>query len=330
MGDIGKIESGKTSSDAFAGCAPVEWVKEKAEDFAEWAAKGVWNLADGVKDEFRYFFTGFGETLGEWGGFLNNLPGVKPVKQFTGVVVAKGREVVGQIGECGKAVIKGLTVVGGLAVAAGGLYLLSQGGFLAGIATAITMGVLARFLVRRVGIAYRFNWNITQKQINDRAKARINSIATQAGSLVGSALAYVACARAGGLLVTKFNPLSAALVKEVNEDVWQDVKANFKSLVRVTATSLEEWITLTIFSNVRSLIKKVGIATLKDEGWQGRLKKTLTYWGSEDSKPWSFAKAVQDKIESIPFEAVRNFVEELREEFADVCSQSAYALSYGL
>lgn len=330
MGKIGKIESGKTASDAFSGCAPLDWIKEVATDFWGWMSKGFWNFVDGVRDTVGGILRGIGNFFTGTAEFIGNVPGAKQVAQFTGVFVAKGREVVGAVGGCLKAVLKGIGIGGALAVGAGGLYLLSQGGLLASIATVITVGVLARFCIRRVGLIYRFNWNITEKQIADRAKSRRLSLATQAGSAVGAGLAYFACAKAGGLAVVKFNPLAAALVRDVNEDIWQEVKQNFGSLVRSAASAFEEWLTLSLYVNVRSVTKKlIGIA-FPDTGFLGKIKKASQHWGSESAKPWSFAKAIEEKIESIKFEELKNFLEEAREEFADVCSEAAYALSYGL
>ena len=330
MGKLANIEKGKTSSDAMSGCAPIEWIKEVAKDFGSWVAKGAWSAREGIKNAVGSFFSGIGQAISGLGGFLGNIPGVKETAAFGGIVVAVGAKAISGLGGCGKYVIGGLKVLGGLAVAAGGLYLLSQGGFLAGIATVLTAGVLARFLIRRTGKLYRFNWNITQKQIEERAKARRLAIASQAGMAVGAGLAHFTCAKAGGLVVARFNPLSAALIKEVSNDTYEDMINNFKSLARTTASAIEEWLTLSIYVNVRSLVKKLLVGTLPRSGFLGRFREAAKHWGSDDAKPWSFASAIEEKIESIKFEELKNFVSEGREEFADVCTQAAYGLSYAL
>lgn len=328
MGKLAKIEPGKTSSDAFAGCAPLEWLGEKAKDFAEWVGKGVWDIGSYVFRGIKDFFSGPFNWLGDASKFLGNLPGVKQVRNAAGVMVSAGKELL-QNG-CVRAALKGIGIVGALGVAAGSIALLSKAGFLGGIVTALTLGVLARFCIRGVGKIYRFNWNITDEQINQRYSNSINAIAAQAGSVVGAGLAHFACGVGGSAAVVAINPLAAALCKEVLEESWDEVVGNAKSLVRAGWAATEQWITLELFKFMRSAVKKIAsnkaVAALLPKS----VSKAIQYWGSPGSKPWSFATAIEEAIENITPKPVALFLEEAREEFAEVCSQATYALSYGL
>ena len=320
MGKLAKIEAGKTSSDAFAGCAPVEWLKEKCQDFAEWVAKGVFDLGSAVKNFFSSAFKWLKD-------FALQIPGVKQAQQSFGVMISVGSKVAKEAGKCAQVALKGLKIVGALAATAGGIALLQGTGLLGGVATVLTLGVLSRWFIRSTGKVYRFNWNITDAQIKERYKASMTALSSQAGSVVGAGLAHLVCGVGGSTAVLALNPTAIALTKEVLEESWEEIVGNAKALIRTTGSAIQEWILLETFRNVRSLIKKAarfpGIKNLLP----GKIAEAIEYWGSPNSKPWSFAKTVEDSIESIGNKNLAAFFEEAREEFADVCTQNAYALT---
>lgn len=330
MGEHAKIEAGKTSSDAFTGCAPVDWVIKKAKDFGEWIGKGVSDLWKNITNEFGNFLRGTWEDLKGFGDWFGNLPVVKTAKEYTGTMIATGKKVIKSAEGCIKTTLAGLGI--GMAVGATGglIYLLSTGGILGSAITALTLGAFARWGLRAVAKVWRFNWNITDEQINNTYKSKLTALASQAGSVVGSALATVACGVGGAAVVAKVNPKALALIAEVQEEGWEEVLGNMKALISSAWSAAETWVTLEIYKNIRSAVKKIShnpaIAKLLPESW----KKAIDYWGSKGSKPWSFASATEEAIDSIKNEQLKAFLEEAREEFAEVCSEQTYALSYGL
>ena len=276
------------------------------------------------------FFRSLGNPLEGLANWIGNLPGMQQVKSVAGTMVSIGRNAVSAVSGCFQAVWPTLKIAGALALGAGAIYLLSKAGLLGGIATMIGMGVLARFFIGRTIKLWRFNWNITDDEIKNRYKAKINALAGQAGSLVGSGLAHLACAKGGGIAVVCVNPLAGALVKEVQKDTWEEVEGNARSLIQTAGAAFEEWLVLETYRNVRTLIKKSVSNQRIRRFLPQSMKSAIDHWGSKGSKPWSFASAVEEKIENINSQWLRNFVEETREEFAEVCTQATYALTYGL
>lgn len=332
MGKLAKIELGKTASDAFAGCAPLQWLGEVASDFAKWVGKGIWDLGKSVVSGIKNFFSGSFEWLGDLGknisNWVGNLPGVKQVRNAIGVMVAAGKSVL-QNG-CVRAALVGIGVVGALGVTAAGISYLAGTGFLGGVVTALTLGVLTRFCLRGIAKAWRFNWNISDEQISQRYKNSVNSLAASAGSVVGAGLAHFACGVGGAAAVVSINPTAAALCKEVLGESWDEVVGNAKALIRNAFSATEQWITLELFKNMRSAVKKIRSNKVVAAALPDNVKKAIDYWGSPNSKPWSFATSVEEAIEKIEPKPIALFLEEAREEFAEVCSQATYALSYGL
>jgi hypothetical protein len=330
MGTLAKIEHNKTASAAFTGCAPIDWIAQKAADFAGWIGKGVFDIAKNFLGEMGAFFKGVGETIGDAWNWLKGIPGVKETAAFVsgaGAFMINGFK---EGAKCIVTLVEGVAIAGAVALIGGGIYLAITGGALATIIGALTLGTFARFCIRGFVQAWQFNWNITAAEIANRNKAAVNAIASQAGGVVGSGLAALACGGGGAALVLKINPKAIALCEEVLEEAFDEWKGNATALLRSIAAGGKQWFMLEFFRNARSAIKKTAKNPSMRKLLPPAMAKTIDYWGSEKSKPWSFASAVEDAIESINPEWLRNFVEEAREEFADVCSEAAYALSYGL
>lgn len=330
MGALAKIEHDKNASAAFTGCAPLDWVLKKAKDFAGWAAKGAFNFIGSFTGDIGYFLKGLGETVGDAWNWVTGIPGIKQVGEAAkgaGAFIATGLK---NAAGCIKTTLAGLAIAGTVGLIGGGIYLAVTGGQLATVAAALTLGVLARFSIRSFVQAWQFNWNITDAEIANRYKASVNAIAAQAGSVVGSGLAAIACGGGGAALVLKVNPKAIALVQEVLGEAFDEWRGNAAALVRTTWAATEQWFKLELYRNARSAIKKAAQNPAIAKFLPEQMQKSIQYWGSPGSKPWSFASAIEDATEKIPHEWLKSFLEEAREEFADVCTESTYALSYGL
>jgi hypothetical protein len=226
---------------------------------------------------------------------------------------------------------------------------------------------LIRFGVRAASFLWNFNWNITDKEIEAQQKSLMLNIVRQAGATVGATIGSLVCGTIPIALIKskgfdknnpdnltklgqqlKINPQFLAELKYLNEfvlprnadgsldisgdieagEIYEEMVENMKALINITARSVSQAFFLEAFKNVRRLIKwGAKITGFEKIPFFGPMVKK---WGEEGSKSWSFARAVEDAIESIPIEPLREFLEEALEEFQDVCSENLLIISYSV
>ncbi|AKG21495.1 hypothetical protein [Calothrix sp. 336/3] len=183
--------------------------------------------------------------------------------------------------------------------------------------------------VSTVQYVYNFNWNVTDTEIDNQIKATWNTLGGLLGGTLGNAFGYLACGVVPGALIFAFNePLGAYLLKNVSEEFAEELVGNMTNLINYTFRAAVQSLILWGFKNLRKFIK--ARAELIGRIFGANAEKIVRAWGSQGSKPWSFAKAVDDAVESIPNEFVKNFVEEFLEEAWDGCVEAGYVIANSL
>jgi len=334
MADTWRIETDKISSAIFGGFADKSFVNEEFQgkkipsliaksllkkiqggyEFAKAKVKAGWNF-------FAQWWTDdpVGATAGAIAATL-----------ALGVVVVVGAEVIGAL-------------VGGIAGLAS-LNLIELGTVaLQGLLVAGTIGSLLRFAIRGVQFLWRFNFNITDKQIVAQQKSLIDSLYGQAGSTIGSAIGSLFCGAAPVEFLkrnklVKVNPVMLAKLREVSKfdphsdeygEIYEEVMENAKALVNAGTRVASQWIFLESYKNVRKWIK-AGSNAINLKKFLPGLDNIIQKWGEEGSQPWSFASAMEEAIESIDDQRLQTFTEELVESFMESCTESAMVISYAL
>jgi hypothetical protein len=264
----------------------------------------------------------FGVNLGQW---LNDDPlsasaGLAAAGLSAGVIFLTGGAAVGKI-------------VGGIKV----LWQAARGTF-----KLLGLGALIRAGVQGVQRIWNFNWNISDKQIRETQKSQLAGLAgtwgealgSMVGTLCGWTLGRVAYANQAKLI--KFNPdiiakLDALRMDSFDEDsgLWEEAVENLKSALGASLRVGANLATLEAYLNVRKAIKAVARGVDLNWLWPG-LNEHIQQWGSEESKPWSFAQAQEEWVESLPEGAIQNFVEEFLEAAQDQCAESSIQVSYAL
>jgi hypothetical protein len=173
---------------------------------------------------------------------------------------------------------------------------------------------------------WNFNWNMTDTEIDQQIQQRWNALSGMLGGTLGNAVGYLACGVLPGATIFAFNePLGAYVLENVAEEMAEEFMSNVAGLIRYTFMSGVQSLILWGFKNVRKFIKSN--SALVGRLFGNKAEKLVKAWGSEGSKPWSFAIAVDNAVESIPNEAVRNFVEEFLEEAWDACVEAGYVVA---
>jgi hypothetical protein len=191
------------------------------------------------------------------------------------------------------------------------------------IMTQVQMGV--RYL-------WNFNWNATDAELDAQYVAYMSMLAGTLGGTIGNAVGWAVCGAGPGLIMMKFNKLLALRVmKEVGEEAVDELVANLRVLVQQSAQLVFRQTLITSYKNGRRLLKEI----LLDPDGRGKVFREalginpsrVKEWGEKGTKPWTFALALDNWIESINNPIIENFTEELIEEFFDSCSEAFYVVA---
>jgi hypothetical protein len=207
-------------------------------------------------------------------------------------------------------------------------------GILGGIS--FTFSGVWSLLVQGFWQLYYFDWNITDQSIDQLLAQQKAILAGQLGETVGNLLGYLVCGVIPSAAIMAFNePLGAYLLKEVGEEALDEFLANFQQLLRMSFRMGVQRIAFEAYKNirrnVRNLVKDPNSLTSRTikNLFGDNVLKALQGWGTTN-KPWSFATAIEEWIESFNNPAIENFLEELIESFIDGCIEAGYVVAGGL
>lgn len=205
---------------------------------------------------------------------------------------------------------------------------------------AFSVTKIVQFFIQAAVYIYHFDFNISDKEIDDRVKGALLSLSAMAGGLVGQALGWVVCGVIPAALVVVFNlPLSLKLAKAaklkkisnavqladvvtdvIDEQFVDEIASSLASLMMSSIQLSIEAAFLTLYKNFRAFLKNTKLAE-KVFG-----KEKVAKWGVS-GPPVSMARSVEETIEKIPNEYLRMFIEELTEEFFESCGEALLVLA---
>jgi hypothetical protein len=204
------------------------------------------------------------------------------------------------------------------------------------------LGGLVRAAIGGVQRIWNFNFQITDKQIRAQQKSMLESqagvwgeaLGSMVGTLCGFSLGRIAYANQADLI--RFNPDLIAKLDELrinnfdeNSELWEEAVQNLKSAIASSSRAAMNIAGLEAYLNVRKAVKAIARGVNLSNFWPG-LGKMVETWGEEGQKPWSFASAQEEWIESLPDGAIQNFAEEFIENAQDMCAESSIQVSYAL
>ena len=207
---------------------------------------------------------------------------------------------------------------------------------------AIGLGGLVRMAVGGVQRIWNFNFQISDKQIRAQQKSLLEgqagvwgeALGSMVGTLCGYSLGRIAYANQAELI--RFNPELIAKLDELrinnfdeDSELWEEAVQNLKSAIARSTRVAMNIAGLEAYLNVRKAIKAIGRGVNLSAFWPG-LGKMIETWGEEGQKPWSFASAQEEWIESLPDGAIENFAEEFIEAAQDMCAESSIQVSSAL
>jgi hypothetical protein len=184
------------------------------------------------------------------------------------------------------------------------------------------------WIVQATQFIYNFDWQISDRAIDVQIQGLWNSFGGILGGAVGRAIGWIGCGLVPAAAVLTFNQsLGTYLLKEVGEQAIDEMLDAASEVINAGFRMGTQATFLWLYKDVRRALKNpsnpFGAALRSVLG-----DKAIDNWGAGES--WSFAKAVEKKIESIPNEFWRNFAEEAFEEGSEACIEAGFAVAGGI
>lgn len=174
---------------------------------------------------------------------------------------------------------------------------------------------------------YYFDWNIPDDRIDQQAKARWSAYGGILGGTAGNALGYFACGIVPATSLFAFDErLASYVLREVSEEAFEELTFEIAYVIRMSLRNLARQTAGWMYKGARRWLKdpKNPIGGLL---FGGRADEVREKWGAANSDSWSFAEAVEEKVEKIPNQFWQNFTEELIEEAIDACIEAGYVVA---
>ncbi len=184
------------------------------------------------------------------------------------------------------------------------------------------------WIVSATQFIYNFDWNITDTAIDKQIEGLWNSFGGILGGAVGRAIGWIGCGLVPAATVFSFNQsLGTYLLKEVGEQAIDEMLDAASEVINAGFRMGAQATFLWLYKDVRRALKDPSNPFGK--ALRGALgEKTVDNWGTGES--WTMAKAVEEKIESIPDTFWRNFTEEAIEEGTEACIEAGFAIAGGI
>ena len=320
------IMDGETASDLYNGSAVKSWVDGIANFFGNIAAKIGEAIANFQVGDVKF---------GDW--YRDD-----PVGATAGAILGGtamyfgGKLVLGAAGTVSRVVgaVRSLGVMGTVRAGAGAAFrsiggralaLLGAPGALASKWLAgITTGAIIRWCTGSVVKLLNFNFQADNESLDQQVTAAQNSLWGIAGSSFGAILGTGLCGIIPGAAVVRFNPAKLAAIKEVDEELYEEIIPQIKSMIMGTVNVAKKIGFTQIYKNVRKVIKSKSQLI---RNFSPSLANIVDGWGEKGSKPWTINSAVEEKIETIPDEGIKAYYENFWEEFIDSCQEALMVFS---
>lgn len=174
---------------------------------------------------------------------------------------------------------------------------------------------------------YYFDWNIPDDQIDRAAKNRWLAYGGVLGGTAGNALGYFACGIVPATSLFAFDErLAAYVLREVSQEAFEELTFELAYVLRQSFRNLGRQMAGWLYKGSRSWLKNPN-NPIGNLIFGGRADEVRAKWGEANTPSWSFAQAVDERIEKIPSTFWQSFTEELIEEALDACIEAGYVLS---
>lgn len=192
----------------------------------------------------------------------------------------------------------------------------------------ITWSSFWGWIVSTTQFIWNFDWNQTDAQIDKQILDKWASVTFRMGGLLGRSVGWLACGVTPALIIASFNePMGAYVLSRVTEEATEDLLADLASVLKAAFYAATEHSFMWNYQNARKIIKSNSKLIKKLFG--KKAEAAVKAWGTEGSKPWSFAIATDKALDNIFGKDTpqRKFADEFIEEALDACVEAGYVVA---
>ena len=185
-------------------------------------------------------------------------------------------------------------------------------------------------ILKTIGFVWNFNWNVTDAALDAQLTSTYTAFAGALGGLVGYSFGTLVCGVAPAALIATFNePLALQVLLDLGEEILEELVDKFADLLKVTAKAIVQTAAIFLFKNVRSILRPTNHIFRAKLVATGKMTNAqIDEAVAERDKPWSFAIATNNFVESITGnEIVQEGIEETVDEFAEACVENGYIIA---
>lgn len=174
-----------------------------------------------------------------------------------------------------------------------------------------------------------FNWNITDKEIDEQIRQAELGVAAAKGALAGQSLGFAVCGFIPTATIAVFNePLALYMLKELGEEAAEEISASLANLVRLQLRQQVRRGFFALFKNYRTLLRGAAIDFANILVSAGVLTQDSVDKANKNrNEPWSFSGALEDSIESIKDPMQQVYAEEFWDEFQEACIEAGFIVA---
>lgn len=176
-----------------------------------------------------------------------------------------------------------------------------------------------------------FNWNITDKEIDDSIDQSFAVISGLLGQAAGRALGVLVCGAVPTAAVFMINPnIGKAIAPRITEQLLEQLAREYEAIIYQSGRMLLNSGFLWLYGSVRRAFRG------SDDDLKARLKKA----GANEEKikqeletrhkPFILSQIIQERIDNIKDEKRRAFVDQAYQEFGVACTEAGYVVAGAL
>lgn len=174
-----------------------------------------------------------------------------------------------------------------------------------------------------------FNWNISDKQLDDQIKQAEIALAGARGSLAGQSLGFAVCGLIPTATIAVFNePLALYMMKELGEEAAEEISQSLANVINLQLQLQVRRGFTALFKNYRTLFRGAAIGFAQTLVNFGVLdQESVDKANKNRNQPWSIAGALEDTIERIKDPQEQAYAEEFWDEFQEACIEAGFIVA---
>lgn len=178
---------------------------------------------------------------------------------------------------------------------------------------------------------WNFNWNISDKQIDDQIKQAEIALAASKGSLAGQSLGFVVCGLLPAATIAVFNEaLALYIIKELGEEAIDEIAGGLANLISLQFQQTVRQTFFALFKNYRTLFRGAAIGFANSLVKIGQLNQVDVDKAVKNrNEPFTFASLKDEQIEAIASPTSKAYWEEFWDEFQDSCIEAGFIVAAG-